>query len=285
LLLLITASHAAPSASSAAAIPLRIVIPPYVGLRVIETRADAAVLEVVCSMRGYRLGMDIVDPAVVAVDVDGFDQPVRVVPGGVEIQIPVHAADERRSRRSLRYRVHSPQAPLPRAASRRSPSRSRACSLVVGGLTPMAVTAPALRHILQIDDDEDILAIGKLALESYGGYEVRSRERRGGPRGARAPQLIVLDWMMPGMDGLAFLHALRMLHGGDAICVVCITASVANERRDRLLKAGAVGIIPKPFDTHVVRPGCGSLEQPLAGSGLRLLKHGAAPRMRVGRSW
>ncbi|QJR10679.1 Response regulator MprA [Usitatibacter rugosus] len=117
----------------------------------------------------------------------------------------------------------------------------------------MDTSAPTLTRILQVDDDEDILMIGKTALEGYGGFEVETA--LGGTEGLKAvaafkPQLIVLDWMMPGMNGLAFMQELRRRPGGEEIGVVYMTASVSESRRGELIAAGALDVLTKPFDAR-----------------------------------
>ena len=115
---------------------------------------------------------------------------------------------------------------------------------------PMPAAAPPLKRILQIDDDEDILAVGQAALQGYGGFEVRiaqtGREALEMAR-AFAPQLILLDWMMPGMDGLATLRALQAEPATAGVPVVYLTAAVSPHLREEALAAGAVEMLIKPF--------------------------------------
>ncbi|HEY4370846.1 MAG TPA: response regulator [Burkholderiales bacterium] len=109
---------------------------------------------------------------------------------------------------------------------------------------------PMLKRVLQIDDDEDILAVGQAALEGYGGFEVRiAQSGCAALEVARdfTPQLILLDWMMPGMDGLATLHALQASPSLAQIPVVYLTAAVSPELREAALAAGALDVLIKPF--------------------------------------
>lgn len=108
----------------------------------------------------------------------------------------------------------------------------------------------ALERILQIDDDEDILAVGQAALEGYGGFEVRTAQT--GQQALEvgrsfAPQLILLDWMMPGMDGPETLKALRAAPELAHVPVVYLTAAVSPSLREQALAAGAVEVLIKPF--------------------------------------
>ncbi len=77
-----------------------------------------------------------------------------------------------------------------------------------------AMNAPTLERILQIDDDEDILMIAKMSLEGYGGFHVRTAASAA--EGLRAvsefrPQLVVLDYMMPGMNGDVVAQRMKRL--------------------------------------------------------------------------
>ena len=108
-----------------------------------------------------------------------------------------------------------------------------------------------LRHVVCIDDDEDILRIASLALETIGGLRVETFHR---PRFALAdmplnpPDLILLDVMMPEMDGPSFLHELKAQPALAMTPVVFMTARIqaADVRQYKLL--GAAGVVPKPFD-------------------------------------
>jgi CheY-like chemotaxis protein len=63
-----------------------------------------------------------------------------------------------------------------------------------------------------------------------------------------APDLILLDVMMPGMDGPATLAQLRKRPVSADTPVIFMTAKVQREEIDRFLALGAVAVIPKPFD-------------------------------------
>ena len=110
-------------------------------------------------------------------------------------------------------------------------------------------------RVLLIDDEDDIRSIAAIALERVGGWEVKAAAD--GAAGVAIaeewrPDAILLDAMMPGMDGLATLKALRKRPGTDTIPVVFLTASVQTAERQVLLDAGAAGVLANPFDpmTH-----------------------------------
>ena len=74
----------------------------------------------------------------------------------------------------------------------------------------------------------------------------------------RLPELIMVDWNMPGMDGLAFVKALRAVHGGTRPVVIFCTTNSALLQIEAALGAGADEYIMKPFDEEILR---GKLEQ------------------------
>ncbi len=109
---------------------------------------------------------------------------------------------------------------------------------------------PQLTRILQIDDDADILAVGEATLQGYGGFEVRSAQSGAEALAAAksfAPQLILLDWMMPGMDGPATLRALRAAPELAQVPVVYLAATVSPRLREEALASGAIDMLIKPF--------------------------------------
>ena len=112
-------------------------------------------------------------------------------------------------------------------------------------------------RILVIDDEDDIRRVIRLSLVSLGGLEVV--EASNGPDGVREaehtrPDAIVLDVMMPSMDGPETLAVLRANPATAAIPVVFLTAKVLASEVERLEALGAVGVLTKPFDP-VTLPG------------------------------
>lgn len=105
--------------------------------------------------------------------------------------------------------------------------------------------------VLIVDDEDDIREIAHASLEMIGGWKVLTAS--GGEEGvARAaehrPDVILLDVMMPGVDGPATLAMLRDDPATAAIPVVFLTAKVQAADRRRLADMGAQGVIAKPFD-------------------------------------
>ncbi len=108
-----------------------------------------------------------------------------------------------------------------------------------------------MTRILYVDDEPDIREVAQLALELDPEFEVRSCAS-----GAEAlelapawqPDLILLDVMMPIMDGPAVLARLRALPETKATPVVFITARTQQQEVAQLQALGAEGVIAKPFD-------------------------------------
>ena len=124
-----------------------------------------------------------------------------------------------------------------------------------------------LKRIMHIDDEADIRTVAALALEVLGGYTVESCDS--GAQAlerveAFAPDLIILDVMMPGMDGPATLLALRQLPAIAMLPVVFMTAKVQSQEIDLFLSLGACGVIIKPFDPQTLGKEVEALWQQLA---------------------
>ncbi|MDR5900362.1 response regulator [Halomonas vilamensis] len=108
-----------------------------------------------------------------------------------------------------------------------------------------------LERILCVEDDPDIQDVAKLALETLGGFKVTlcsSGADALEKAAAVAPDMILLDVMMPGMDGPDTLTALRQKPALAAVPVAFMTARVQPEEVARYHALGACGVIAKPFD-------------------------------------
>jgi len=108
-----------------------------------------------------------------------------------------------------------------------------------------------MRRVLVIDDEEDIREVARLSLELVGHYQVLTAScGRDGLDYARShrPDAILLDVMMPDMDGPAALTALRADPSTRDIPVLFLTAKTQQAERKRLAALGAAGILTKPFD-------------------------------------
>jgi len=107
------------------------------------------------------------------------------------------------------------------------------------------------KKILFVEDQEDIQAVARIALETVGGFTVEICSN-GSLALTRAlefkPDLLLLDVMMPGMDGPETLKKLRELKQTADTPVIFMTAKVQQNEVESLMKLGARGVISKPFD-------------------------------------
>ena len=108
-----------------------------------------------------------------------------------------------------------------------------------------------LQRILHVEDDRSIQAVAKVALEAVGGFQVLSCS--GGQEALKnvldfAPHFILLDVMMPDMDGPQTLERLRELINLKQIPVAFMTAKVQPNEIAHYLSLGAHDVIIKPFD-------------------------------------
>ena len=109
--------------------------------------------------------------------------------------------------------------------------------------------------ILIIDDDADIRTIARLSLSRVGGMDVI--EAASGDEGVRKardekPDVILLDMMMPRMDGLETLAALRSQPATARTPVIFLTAKAVGEEIERTTALGAAGVLIKPFDPRTL---------------------------------
>jgi CheY-like chemotaxis protein len=108
-----------------------------------------------------------------------------------------------------------------------------------------------LQSVLYVDDEPDIREIAELALGLDGTLQVRtaaSGVQALAVAGASPPDLILLDVMMPDMDGPATLARLRADPQLASVPVVFITAKTLPAELVRFRELGAVDVISKPFD-------------------------------------
>ena len=107
-----------------------------------------------------------------------------------------------------------------------------------------------LQRICYVEDDEDIQRIVRMSLERVGKMTValvsdptRAIETITEFR----PDLVMLDWMMPVMDGPTLFRQMKLRPETSGLPVVFITAKAAQRDLDELKSLGAAGTISKPF--------------------------------------
>ena len=107
------------------------------------------------------------------------------------------------------------------------------------------------RRILIIDDEDDIREVAALSLETVAGWDVIVASS--GPQGIlraaeHQPDAILLDVMMPGMDGPTTFRELRKNPATAHIPVMLLTAKVQGPDQRRFADLGVEAILTKPFD-------------------------------------
>lgn len=113
------------------------------------------------------------------------------------------------------------------------------------------INAMNLKRILLVEDDPDIQTITKFTLEAVGGFTVEvCGEGQCALDTSRTfnPDLILLDVMMPDLDGPEVLKQLRASRDMSQIPVIFMTAKVQPGEIAQFKQLGAVAVIPKPFD-------------------------------------
>ena len=107
-----------------------------------------------------------------------------------------------------------------------------------------------LVKIFYAEDDEDIQRIVRMSLERIGKMSVKiESDPLKAIEGIKAfqPDLVLLDWMMPGMDGPTLMKTMREQPETAGYPVVFITAKATQKDHAELLSLGAAGIVSKPF--------------------------------------
>ncbi|MFZ0630716.1 MAG: response regulator [Acidobacteriaceae bacterium] len=111
------------------------------------------------------------------------------------------------------------------------------------------------RKILIIDDEEDIREVAALSLETVAGWDVLvAGSGAAGIAKAREshPDAILLDVMMPGMDGPTTFRELRAIPETSGIPVILLTAKVQAADQKRFSDLGVASVMFKPFDPLIL---------------------------------
>jgi len=108
-----------------------------------------------------------------------------------------------------------------------------------------------LQKILYAEDEPDIQSIAQMALEMMGGYTLKlcqNGQQAVNEAEAFAPDLILLDVMMPEMDGPTALKEMRKMPSLANTPVIFMTAKVQHQEVENYKAMGAIDVIAKPFD-------------------------------------
>lgn len=110
-----------------------------------------------------------------------------------------------------------------------------------------------MRRILIIDDEDDIREVAALSLEATAGWEIVAASS--GTEGMKAaadprnrPDAILMDVMMPGMDGPTTFRQMQLNPEISTIPVLLLTAKVQGVDQRRFADLGVAGVLFKPFD-------------------------------------
>jgi CheY-like chemotaxis protein len=115
------------------------------------------------------------------------------------------------------------------------------------------------RRALVIDDDNEVREVARVSLELMAGWQVLAAGSGGegvALAAAEQPDVILVDVMMPDMDGVATVEALRAVPTTRDIPVIMLTAVPRDDQWHRFSTLGVAGVIAKPFDaihlaTHI----------------------------------
>jgi len=107
--------------------------------------------------------------------------------------------------------------------------------------------------LLYVDDEPDIREVAAFAFELDPGIELRAHASGAAAldaleRDGWRPQVILLDVMMPDMDGPTTLERIREVAGLETTPAIFITARAQPQERAAFIARGAAGVITKPFD-------------------------------------
>lgn len=115
----------------------------------------------------------------------------------------------------------------------------------------MTIPATKIENVLIVDDDANIRLITEMSLEGLTDWKLTLASSGSEALNVIAnsrPDLILLDMMMPDMDGVTVFGKIKSHYGADMPNVIFMTAKVQASEIDTYEKLGAAGVIMKPFD-------------------------------------
>jgi len=115
---------------------------------------------------------------------------------------------------------------------------------------------PQLKRIMYVDDDPDLQDIVRLSLETRGGFTVTccdSGNQALEEIAAFKPDLVILDMVLPGMNGHQLLERMRKLRGTPWIPVIFLTSKISPHHVEEYKELGVIGVINKPLNPLELR--------------------------------
>ncbi len=131
------------------------------------------------------------------------------------------------------------------------------------------------KHILLVDDETDIREVATISLEAVGGWHVSSAGsgREGIAKAiAERPDAILLDVMMPGIDGTTTFGQLQANPSTREIPVILLTAKTQGADLRQFDELGVAGVLTKPFDPMMLPAHVEGVLASLAGGGHQVEK-------------
>jgi len=116
---------------------------------------------------------------------------------------------------------------------------------------PLTVLEGGTKRVLVVDDDPKILDLFEDVLEHAGGFAVKTASTgydAGMLTESFRPHLIVLDYMLPDINGNVVCERVRAGERADQVRILCVSGVVDQSEVDGLIRAGADDFLRKPFD-------------------------------------
>ncbi|MSO99337.1 MAG: response regulator [Rhodospirillaceae bacterium] len=112
-----------------------------------------------------------------------------------------------------------------------------------------------MKRCLVVDDSRIIRRVASKIVYELGFEPEEAEDGKKALEASRVhmPDIAIVDWDMPNMDGLSFVQELRKMPGGDKPIVIFCTAENEVHHIERALDTGANEYIMKPFDSEIVR--------------------------------
>ena len=120
---------------------------------------------------------------------------------------------------------------------------------------PLEAIEGGTKRVLVVDDDPEILALFTALLEREGGFDVKTASTgydAGMLTESFRPHLIVLDYMLPDVNGNIVCDRIRSGERADQVKILCVSGVVNRAEVDELLGSGADDFMQKPFDVDAL---------------------------------